>query len=130
MADYKEPKVFIGKVAFYHHEQYGDKIKLSLNRDDIKLLIDRIGNGDKVTVLMHTNKSGKWYGEIDTWKPQPKQNGLPEFDHARSEARDRQYDKQYDKELEKMGYTLPTQTPQRYGEDDLPPVMDKDGIPF
>lgn len=106
----KKPKLFIGKVNFFRHEQYGDKIKLALNRDHVKMLVDKINSGKEwVTVLLHTNKSGVWYAEIDTWEPKQAFNNLP---------------------VQKMvGQQIPQANQARFTEEDFP-EPDQGTIPF
>ena len=61
-------KVFIGATKSLD-TQYGQKVRLSLNINDLATLLGFAAKSGKVTILAHKSKAGKWYSEIDTWKP-------------------------------------------------------------
>lgn len=63
-------KIFIGATKSID-TQYGQKIKLALNINDLAILLGFAAKSGKVAIVAHKSKAGKWYSEIDTWKPAP-----------------------------------------------------------
>ena len=70
-------KIFIGRVNV-RDTQWGQKIKISLNREDMELTRQHWDMADdRITICIHQSKAGRWYAEIDTWKPSGKRQDAP-----------------------------------------------------
>ena len=61
-------KVFIGSTKAID-TQYGVMIKVGMKAEDLATLEQHLDERGYVNIVSKQGKSGKWYSEIDTYKP-------------------------------------------------------------
>ena len=124
MSTFEKIKVFIGRCFKPRFENIIAEI--SLNIEDIDKLRDwALANEGRITLQVSRAKSGKEYGEINTFKKNPPAN----FQHE-SGRQSNGYNAPPEREREQPQYNREPQQESRYGRDDRPaPIPEPPPMP-
>lgn len=82
-----DKKFVDGLIVKPPHEKAPDFVKcsISIKVKDLGTWLRKeyeAGNKDWINIDVKAGKSGKWYAEVNTWKPKQEQSQQPDFDDS------------------------------------------------